>query len=103
MSLARSQRIAVRLKAIYSVLCFFFGPYFQIEHKLSAAQIAFRKMNLTKNHTMHSFNKHLFLNASYNSRDFDSAGHIQMNEKKVLSKRTAMDSMMLWLYNISQD
>lgn len=67
MSLLRSQGTAVRLKAIYSALCIFFGPYFQIEHKVSAAQIAFRKMNLTKNHTMHSFNKHLFLNASYNS------------------------------------
>lgn len=65
MSLLRSQGIAVRLKAIYSALCFFsLGPYFPIEHKLSAAQIAFRKMNLTKNYAMHSFNKHLFLNVS---------------------------------------
>lgn len=48
MSLLRSQGTVVRLKAIYSALCIFFGPYFQIEHKVSAAQIAFRKMNLTK-------------------------------------------------------
>ena len=65
MSLLRSQETEVRLKAIHSALCIFFGLYFQIEHKVFAAHIAFRKMNLTKIHTMHSFNKHLFLNASY--------------------------------------
>ena len=65
MSLLRSQETEVRLKAIHSALCIFFGLYFQIEHKVSAAHIAIRKMNLTKIHTMHSFNKHLFLNASY--------------------------------------
>ena len=53
--------------SLFLLYCIFFGLYFQIEHKVSAAHIAFRKMNLTKIHTMHSFNKHLFLNASYTS------------------------------------
>lgn len=65
MSLLRSQETEVRLKAIYSALCIFLGLYFQIEHKVSAAHIAFRKMDLTKIYTMHSFSKHLFLTASY--------------------------------------
>jgi hypothetical protein len=53
MSLLRNQGTAVRLKAFYSALCIFFGVYFHIEHKACAAQISFRKMNLTKNHTTH--------------------------------------------------
>lgn len=53
MSLPRSQGTVVRLNTIYSALCISFSPYFQIEHKVSAAQITFRKMNLTKNHTIH--------------------------------------------------
>lgn len=82
MSLLRSQRIAVRWKAIYSSLCFLFGPYFPIEHKVSAAQIAFRKMNLTKNHTLHSFNKHLFVNASHSSETLIVQGTYKWTRKR---------------------
>lgn len=82
MSLLRSQRIAVRWKAIYSALCFLFGPYFPIEHKVSAAQIAFRKMNLTKNHTLHSFNKHLFVNASHSSETLIVQGTYKWTRKR---------------------
>lgn len=52
-SLPGSQGTVVRLNTIYSALYIFLSPYFQIEHKVSAAQIAFRKMNLTKNYIIH--------------------------------------------------
>ena len=91
----RSHETEVRLKAIYSALCIFLGLYFQIEHKVSATHIAFRKMNLTKIYTMHSFSKHLFLTASYISGSLLAQGTQKWMRESICLQGTVVDFMVL--------